>query len=142
KHKLDRVVLFLNGLEHDRKVLNNTFEAFEFNISPNTFDPNNRVTVVVKGYDEHGEVLDSNIIQIVDCNELPPEEIPDNNGEESLYLAIDNRPTELCINDDLIFYGSAQGPYPIDRFTFRVNGRQIDPNNIEASSINNQTISN
>jgi hypothetical protein len=126
---LNRIELYLNGTKKDTIYLTGKVSDFSFSVLANELTEG-ALTVIVKGYDTHDSAMDTDVINIINCEGLPPEDRPDERSTEELNVIIDRKVDKLCKCDTLVFYGSAQGPNPIQAIVFRINGIPIDPENL------------
>jgi|GEM_PF-2791984 len=133
-HELRKVELYLNGEKKETKTITGKYQSFSFTI-PTSDLKEGVLTVLVKGYDTKYEVMTTDVITIINCEGLPPEDRPDENYVDELKVIIDKKVSKLCECDQLVFYGSVQGPNPIQEVVFRVNGTVIDPNDLGASPV-------
>ncbi len=126
---LVKAELLVNGEVKTTLPLKGKTDSFVFKLPANTY-PVSTITVVVRGYDKYDMAVDTDIINIVDCIDLPPEDKPKEKEKETLNIVIDKKSSDLCECDDLSFYGSVQGPHPIQSILFYINDTLIDPNNL------------
>ena len=128
---LAKAELVVNGELKETLELKGSTDSFVFNLKAHTFSVST-ITIVVRGFDEYGMAIDTDIVNIVDCSDLPPEDRPKEKEKETLNIVIDKKPAALCECDSLSFYGSVQGPHSIRSILFYVNDMIVDPNNLGA----------
>lgn len=140
KNNLKKTDFYVGGNLLETKEVSGRYADFEFMIPKNTHLPNVSISVIVRGYDTEGNTYDSDVINIIDCTGIPPEDKPYEQGSNKLNVVIDKRVSELCECDTLSFYGSIQGPNPIQTVIIRVNGTAIDLNNLGTPPANDPCI--
>lgn len=128
-NELKKVELLVNGVTKQIKSLTGNLYNFEFAINHEELNPSS-LTIVVKAFDSRGSSLDMDVLNVIDCTSLPPEDRPSERSAEQINVVIDKKVPKLCECDTLLFYGSAQGPKPIQTMVFRINGIAVDPNNL------------
>lgn len=126
---LTKLELLINNELKETKTVSAKYVPFDFVIPANSY-PLIPITVIIKAYDGTGTAMDIDVMTIIDCSTLPPQDRPQDPATASLHVVIDKKVTDLCECDTLSFYGSAQGPNPIQSLAIRVNGTLIDPNNM------------
>lgn len=126
---LVKAELYLNNVLLEEKSLSGELQDVEFDVSRHQF-ANGAMTFVLKGYDSKGSALDSDVLNVINCDGIPDEDRPQDRDIDKLTIVVDRKPTELCECDNLEFYGSVQGPNPIKSVTFSLNGISVDPQNL------------
>jgi hypothetical protein len=132
-HELVKVELLINNQLEETKDLTSKSSLFAFSIPANRYSATTTITAVIRGYDTEGSAVDTDVINIVDCIGLPPEDLPqDCKSNQELNIVFDKTVTKLCKCDDVRYYGTVQGPNPIQAVVHRVNGVVIDPYDLGA----------
>lgn len=133
---LKHVEFYINGSLKGKVDLSGNYDEFEWTIPANTLNEET-ITIVAKVYDGFDTAVDTDIINIINCDGLPDENRPSEDKEKVLSIVVDRKPDELCECDPLIFYGTVEGPYTISSIEFKINGTAIDPNNLGNPPIDN-----
>lgn len=129
-NELVKAELIINNEIKNTIQLSGKTGSYEFKVGANTY-PVSTITAVVKAYDSNGSSVDSDIINMVDCSGLPSEDQPqDCIGNDSLTIVLDKKISELCVCKPLNFYGSVQGPNPVQEIIYYINGVAVDPENL------------
>lgn len=126
---LTKVELYINGYVVQEKALTGRYEAVSFTLPANTYLVGT-ITAIVRAYDEKGTTYDSDVVNMIDCTDVLPEDRPYDKDTEKLSVVIDKKVNQLCVCDTLSFFGSVQGPNPIQTVLIRVNGTSINLNNL------------
>ncbi|MGV7000380.1 hypothetical protein ACWA2C_16965 [Priestia megaterium] len=121
--------LYINGSKKDAVTLSGNSQEIEFKI-PSSELTQGVLTATVKGYDVNGSAIDSDVLSIIDCTGLPPEDRPADKDSTKLKVVIDKRTVSLCVCDTLTFNGTVQGPDKIQGISFSINGNSFDPNDL------------
>ncbi|MCD7910933.1 hypothetical protein KC480_05260 [Bacillus velezensis] len=127
---LEKVEVYLTGELIEATMINGKEADFSVTIPEYYYEEPYTATIVVKAYDDHNMAIDSDVVNIIDCKDMPTEDRPIDKIFESLQIVVDKRPSEICECDELVFYGSVQGPNAIESLIVEINGFAIDVNDM------------
>ncbi|ARC67399.1 hypothetical protein B14_200188 (plasmid) [Bacillus licheniformis] len=127
---LEKVEIYIGKELIETANVDGKYADFSFTIPEYYYEESSTLTIIVRAYDDHNVAVDTDVINIIDCKDVPDEDRPIDRAIESLQIVVDKKPSEICECDTLSFYGSVQGPNDIGSLIVEINGFSIDVNDL------------
>ncbi|MED3627872.1 hypothetical protein P4478_12475 [Bacillus subtilis] len=128
--RLEKVEIYLGSELVETTTVDGEYADFSFTIPEYYYEEISTITVVVRAYDDHNAAVDTDVINIIECKDIPAEDRPVDKILESFQIIVDQKPSEICECDTLTFYGSVQGPSAIESLIVEINGFSVDVNDL------------